>query len=138
MSATGECEAFLTCLSVALALLLPAYVAVKTEPPQSLQRWEAAQWVRAVGAGSRGSGSAASRAQQALARFETSVGVGIRHVFCGRSWLAEVPATGPGGAAGPRPGLPWRRPLAWYERFCAWWLLLAFVYQLAAQAAPAV
>ncbi|PRW58844.1 MAD2L1-binding isoform X2 [Chlorella sorokiniana] len=43
MDSTMECEAFLTCLSVVLALLLPAYMAVKTEPASSLQRREAAQ-----------------------------------------------------------------------------------------------
>lgn len=131
VSAAAECESFLTCLSVVVALLLPAYVAVKTEPADSLQRWEAAQLSRAAGAGSGAAGGPAARLQQALARFEASVGGGIRHVFCGRSWLA-----GERPAAGPEPGLPVRQ-LAWYERLGAWWLLLALVYQLAVQAAAA-
>jgi len=158
LSATAECEAFLTCLSVTLALLLPAYVAVKTEPASSLQRWEQqAQLDRAASDSSASSastsdtalgrresstsyGSAAAsacRLSSFLTRVESSVGGGIRNIFCGPSWLAKAGApnastAGAAGAAGPgRPG----QPLAWYQRLAAWWLLLALVYELALAAA---
>jgi len=57
----AECEAFLTFLFWAAGLLLPILLVVKTEPPHSLRRWEAAyaSRLRAGGAGGAG-GSAGS------------------------------------------------------------------------------
>lgn len=151
MGENHACEAFLTCLSTAVAALLPAYLAVKTEPATSLKRWEEAQLARAASDGAastatsdsaweaadaspRGSSSGGPRRLPSLlARLEASVGCGIRYVFCGSSWLAEArtPSPGAAGAAGiPGPAWP-RRELFWYERLVAWWLLLALVYELA-------
>lgn len=156
-SANAQCEAFLTFLSAVLALLLPAYIAVKTEPPTPLQQREQVQleW-----AGSEGAASIASTTDTALDASQDSSGWGgwsprsvaswlagceatldssIRYVFCGPSWLAR-PQPPNAGAAGPLPGAVGsgrpRRQLYWYERLTAWALLLAVVYEIAVVTAP--
>lgn len=158
-SATAQCEAFLTWLSVVLALLLPAYIAVKTEPPTPLQHREQVQLERA---GSEGAASIASTADTALdasqdssgwggwspssaaswlAGCEATLGSSIRYVFCGPSWLARpqrpnAGAAGPAAAAGAAGSGRPRRQLYWYERLTAWALLLALVYEFAVVTAP--
>lgn len=123
----GECEAFLNFLSLVVGLLLPVVLAIKTEPPASLQRWERSA-ARGGGGGPTvaGGGGKKVRLRDALARANLSLEGSIRHA-CGRSWLAPAG----GGGAGP-----WLELQPW-ERGLALWLTLSMLWALAVVAARA-
>lgn len=139
----AECEAFLSLFTLAVGLLLPIFVLVRTEPPTSLRVWDLACEASAPDAdapGGKGCG--------ALAQLEASVESAVRQL-CGRSWLAPPEPSDEeravlyrlrgqpegGGDAAAAARKPFRCRLRPWERLFAWWLILALLWALCVTAA---
>lgn len=137
----AECEAFLSLFTLAVGLLLPIFVVVRTEPPTSLRAWDLRRegWPGPAG-------SSDSQGGGALAQLEASVEAAVRQL-CGRSWLAppepsdeeravlyrlRMEGAGDAAAAARK---PFRCSLRPWERVFAWWLMLALLWALCVTAA---
>ena len=120
-----QCEAFLSFIFLAVGMVLPVLLLVKTEPPTSLRAWDESR------------GTASSLAGRWAESLESAT-----RQLCGQSWLAPVAVPEAAGvaAADSRPssprsggggggGKPWATLHGW-QRGVAWWLLLSLLWAM--------
>ena len=112
MSAQHECAAFFTFIGLAVGVLLPLWLLVKTEPSSSLARWEASQQA----AGYPHAGAKAPLHSRALVSFEAAV-----RAVCGRSWLSGREQQWRQQQQG-RQLEGWQRALLWWQVLSLAWL----------------
>lgn len=108
LTAQQECGAFFTFAGLAVGVLLPLWLLVKTEPASSLARWDAARQA----AGHPHAASQAPLHSRAVTSFEAAV-----RALCGRSWLSSREQQQQGWQLEG-----WQRALMWWQVLSLAWL----------------